>query len=570
MALKFKKKKMGLLLTAVLPQEGVFYAGEKFSCILRFTHMPSNHDDKNESHGISAAILKDRKSQDGVSGGTVGRRKSSKRPSLSQTNSFTPDFEGGEKKGRIQNIHSKESSDKPVNGSKTSSIPRPARSDSLDKASPGLFPLDIVRSLAGSFFSTLAGTPTTQSTQGSDGGQTHSNARNTRNTSYSKPERRRMASNGDIVPTEGSSMPKSYSQSSFGTSNASLTVELPDLRRSSSAASTLATPSRIDILPSDKQAEIGESVMNLRTFAELLDESKAVVAASRLAGASAMDSNNKEKLFLTKTVPEDDSLQKLQRRSSVVGSSSHSPERRSEYEQTGSPIEETSNDLDEKHRAVAIPARSASLLTQIQTSDKKFGDRPSLVEGLKPYIQPCDIAWAFAQMTGQFSVDSNFVKTSALESLKKKVMYHPPGTSAGSHGGGGSLHLPSAIDQNPTNNVSGGRISRNEISPLPLYSTPPSILFCDEQLAVDETKSYLYEIMLPFALPPTHRGRVIRFFYKLMIGVQLGTGPSSQTQIISIPFRIFNRTNRKMKIKPISYYHQNHQVSKLTSGVWIS
>jgi hypothetical protein len=46
-------------------------------------------------------------------------------------------------------------------------------------------------------------------------------------------------------------------------------------------------------------------------------------------------------------------------------------------------------------------------------------------------------------------------------------------------------------------------------------------------------------------LPPSHRGRVIRFQYKLLIGVQKDMN-SRKTQVLSIPFRFFNRTEGTM------------------------
>nr|KAJ3421987.1 hypothetical protein HK105_001612 [Polyrhizophydium stewartii] len=144
-----------------------------------------------------------------------------------------------------------------------------------------------------------------------------------------------------------------------------------------------------------------------------------------------------------------------------------------------------------------------------------------------------EIAWAFAQMTGQFSVDPAFIKTAAFAPLRSKVMYRAAGSSGGGvQGGGGSMGM------GVTRQASG----KSDAQALPLYSTPPSILFCDESLAPGESKSFKYEIMLPAVLPPSHRGRVVRFFYKLIVGIQR-SGKSRQSQIISIPFRVFNRTN---------------------------
>jgi hypothetical protein len=77
---------------------------------------------------------------------------------------------------------------------------------------------------------------------------------------------------------------------------------------------------------------------------------------------------------------------------------------------------------------------------------------------------------------------------------------------------------------------------------LPLFNTPPSILFCDLELGLGESKSYKYELLLPPALPPSHRGKIIRFQYKLLIGIQR-SAQIRTTQVVTIPFRFFNRTN---------------------------
>ena len=52
----------------------------------------------------------------------------------------------------------------------------------------------------------------------------------------------------------------------------------------------------------------------------------------------------------------------------------------------------------------------------------------------------------------------------------------------------------------------------------------------------------MYEILLPSVLPPTHRGKVLRFQYKLIIGLQKSSR-KKMTQVVTIPFRFFNRTN---------------------------
>ena len=76
---------------------------------------------------------------------------------------------------------------------------------------------------------------------------------------------------------------------------------------------------------------------------------------------------------------------------------------------------------------------------------------------------------------------------------------------------------------------------------LPLLNTPPSILFSDLDIAPGESKTFTYDILLPAQLPPSYRGKVVRFSYKLVIGVQKTV--MGDTQIITVPFRVFSRTN---------------------------
>ena len=53
-----------------------------------------------------------------------------------------------------------------------------------------------------------------------------------------------------------------------------------------------------------------------------------------------------------------------------------------------------------------------------------------------------------------------------------------------------------------------------------------------------------FELKLPSDLPPTHRGKIIRFSYKLVVGVQR-PGMSRRSQIFQLPFKMFSRVGRK-------------------------
>lgn len=48
-----------------------------------------------------------------------------------------------------------------------------------------------------------------------------------------------------------------------------------------------------------------------------------------------------------------------------------------------------------------------------------------------------------------------------------------------------------------------------------------------------------YELPLPSDLPPSHRGKSIRFNYNLIISTQRGT-PNRPSHTVQLPFRVFN------------------------------
>ncbi|KAI8912345.1 Rgp1-domain-containing protein [Powellomyces hirtus] len=132
-------------------------------------------------------------------------------------------------------------------------------------------------------------------------------------------------------------------------------------------------------------------------------------------------------------------------------------------------------------------------------------------------------------MTGEFSADSTFLKSTPFNPLKSTVMYRP----AGAVGGGGTLGVTAKRESTVD------RSAESELKSMPVYGTPPSILFINMALAPGESKTYKYEIMLPKTLPPSHKGKIIRFSYKLIVGIQRG-GTSHKSQVIQLPFRVFS------------------------------
>lgn len=100
----------------------------------------------------------------------------------------------------------------------------------------------------------------------------------------------------------------------------------------------------------------------------------------------------------------------------------------------------------------------------------------------------------------------------------------------------------------------------------PVFSTPPSILFVDLNLAPGETVKcnkilneqyyalYLLDIIdsykfdLPKNIPPSYRGKSIKFNYYLVIGSQRSAcsaakSVGAQEHVVQIPFRVFNHVS---------------------------
>ncbi|KAJ3996375.1 Rgp1-domain-containing protein [Lentinula boryana] len=88
--------------------------------------------------------------------------------------------------------------------------------------------------------------------------------------------------------------------------------------------------------------------------------------------------------------------------------------------------------------------------------------------------------------------------------------------------------------------------------PLPTFEAQSSLLAVDVSLEPGESKSYVYSILLPSNLPPTFRGRTLRFAYELVVGI-CRAGPSnnfapsvkdsgsggSVSKVMKVPIRVY-------------------------------
>lgn len=81
-----------------------------------------------------------------------------------------------------------------------------------------------------------------------------------------------------------------------------------------------------------------------------------------------------------------------------------------------------------------------------------------------------------------------------------------------------------------------------EDSQLPTLESRQTMLVVDLNLAPGETKTYRYTTTLPSALPPTFRGRALRFSYTLVIGTCRASAEARRqySRVMKIPIRLYN------------------------------
>ncbi|OBZ78729.1 hypothetical protein A0H81_00275 [Grifola frondosa] len=86
-------------------------------------------------------------------------------------------------------------------------------------------------------------------------------------------------------------------------------------------------------------------------------------------------------------------------------------------------------------------------------------------------------------------------------------------------------------------------------APLPTFEVQPSMLAVDLSLAPGESRSYTYTIVLPENLPPTFRGRALRFSYQFILGICRAApagptagpaGANSSSRVMKVPIRVYN------------------------------
>ncbi|GAA5941573.1 Rgp1p [Sporobolomyces koalae] len=195
------------------------------------------------------------------------------------------------------------------------------------------------------------------------------------------------------------------------------------------------------------------------------------------------------------------------------------------------------------------------------------------------------LLWAFAHLEGSFEVDEDLIKEREFLEVKQLLAGGVGGVGMGGgtlepkkqETGGwknwlwGNSNVPPAQDPSRrgdnlkegdygTTNASGemeGAATLEERKEkavkdksVPIFSCPPSILGVDLVLEPGESKCFSFSIRLPADLPPSFRGKAIKFNYQLIVGsnrVSIGNQSGNLTsrkgsvsRVMRVPLRIYN------------------------------
>ncbi|KAJ7461304.1 Rgp1-domain-containing protein [Mycena galericulata] len=104
-------------------------------------------------------------------------------------------------------------------------------------------------------------------------------------------------------------------------------------------------------------------------------------------------------------------------------------------------------------------------------------------------------------------------------------------------------------------------------APLPTLEVAPEMLAVDLSLAPGESRSYTYTLLLPANLPPTFKGRTLRFSYEFTVGACRaastgagsvgwgrssggGGGGGSVSRVMKVPIRVYNHVAVGRAVRP--------------------
>ncbi|CAK5278779.1 unnamed protein product, partial [Mycena citricolor] len=162
-----------------------------------------------------------------------------------------------------------------------------------------------------------------------------------------------------------------------------------------------------------------------------------------------------------------------------------------------------------------------------------------------------EVLYTYASLAGRVVIGQGGPMTSGLVALRAALA--PPMR------GGGSLSTQAASAAG----LSGATQTRHRRSnslmraiwgaedegdtPLPTLDIRPEMLAVDLKLGPGESRSYKYTINLPENMPPTFKGRTVRFSYELVVGV---CRPGNVSRVMKVPIRVYNHVRVGRRPKP--------------------
>ena len=110
-----------------------------------------------------------------------------------------------------------------------------------------------------------------------------------------------------------------------------------------------------------------------------------------------------------------------------------------------------------------------------------------------------------------------------------------------SGGSSANLAMPSSHNQLSTGGMGSRKVSKTSLRPVDwlegtqIMASSPKLLFCEMTLREGEVRTFTYAEPLPYDIPPSYRGKNIKFNYNLLIGAQL---LNSSVEVLKVPFRV--------------------------------
>lgn len=156
----------------------------------------------------------------------------------------------------------------------------------------------------------------------------------------------------------------------------------------------------------------------------------------------------------------------------------------------------------------------------------------------------CEVFLLTASVQGSFSVDENYVDSTAFNELKRDLVL-PGGLVGQSVPQQYKFPLLSSLEHLWNGNES-SLATLDELASgksIPILSTPATILLASEKILPGDDVQKSFSLEIPLHLPPSHRGRLFRIHYNIVI--TFTASPFDTPRVLNIPFRVFQTLDRQ-------------------------